>query len=64
MLMLDGVEIGAMQDPNMASNKSKKGKGPIIDVNPKLEDDIEADVGAIDPIYNDTTCFIDIGVFR
>jgi len=34
ILMIDIVDMGEVQDPDMATKKSNKEKGPIIEVNP------------------------------
>lgn len=54
--MFDVVDVGKLQYFDMASKKPKKGKDPVIEVSSNRKEEIEGDVGAPRPIYNNMRC--------
>jgi hypothetical protein len=53
MLIYDVVDMGKVQDPDMASRRTRKGN---------LGEEAEAKVGSPSPIYNETICYMDPNV--
>ena len=59
MLTSDVVEMGEVQDLDMAARRTRIGKNTIIEVSPYIEEKVETGVGTSCRVHNDTIYCMD-----